>query len=222
MVDLKRLKIPIDKDQPVCCYGQAKQDLFVVAITQGQSNGTWLEIGCYLPEFINNTCLLEKDFGWSGYSIDLDQKLESTWKMSRPLSTFIGRSVFDLDWSTMPTYFDYVQVDIDPVEHNLAVLEILLQKIQFKILTFEHDFFSGSAESQQVRTQSRKLLESAGYELVANDVTILPTDGRPANSNPMWFEDWWVDPGMINHTTIQAYKNVDQELQPKYWHTILL
>ena len=222
MVDLKRLRIPVEKDQPICCYSQAKQDLFVVAVTHGQSHGTWLEIGCYLPEFINNTCMLEKDFGWSGYSIDIDHRLESQWKVSRPLSTFIGGSVFDIDWDTMPKYFDYVQVDIDPVEHNLTILEILLEKIKFKILTFEHDFFTGSVESQQVRTHSRKLLQSAGYQLVASDVTILPTDGRPTNSNPMWFEDWWVDPSMIDSTTIQAYKNVDQTLQPKYWQTILL
>ena len=105
---------------------------------------------------------------------------------------------------------------------RLTILEILLEKIKFKILTFEHDFFTGSVESQQVRTHSRKLLQSAGYQLVASDVTILPTDGRPTNSNPMWFEDWWVDPSMIDSTTIQAYKNVDQTLQPKYWQTILL
>jgi hypothetical protein len=222
LVDLKKLKIPINKDQPVCCYSQAKQDLFVVAMTNGISNGTWLEIGCYLPEFINNTYMLEKDFEWSGYSIDIDSRLEQTWKITRPLASFIGTDALTLDWQILPSSFDYVQIDIDPVENNLKMLEIILDKIKFKTLTFEHDYFSATKEAIYVREQSRKLLIAAGYEMIANDVTILPSDGRPSNDNPMWFEDWWVDPQAIDQTVIQTYKNITQDIKPKYWDQILL
>ena len=51
--------------------GQALQDLFVVAITQGKTNGTFLEIGAAHPVHTNNTYLLETEFGWSGTSIDV-------------------------------------------------------------------------------------------------------------------------------------------------------
>lgn len=53
---------------------QAGQDLFVVAMTQGIQNGTWLEIGCGKPIGSNNTYLLEKRLGWSGISIDINRQ----------------------------------------------------------------------------------------------------------------------------------------------------
>jgi hypothetical protein len=221
-VDLSKLKIPVDKDQPVCCYSQAKQDLFVVAMTNGMTNGSWLEIGCYLPEFINNTYMLEKEFGWSGYSIDIDTNLEQQWKTTRPAASFIGANALTMDWKTLPVLFDYVQIDIDPVESNLEILKIIIDQIKFKTLTFEHDYFSDTNEASYVREQSRKLLVSAGYEMIANDVTILPNDGRPSNNNPMWFEDWWANPQLISQTIIQTYKNITQNIKPKYWHQILL
>ena len=222
LVDPKKLRIPIEKDQPVCCRSQAKQDLFVVAMTHGMRHGTWLEIGCYLPDFINNTFMLEKDFAWSGYSVDINTDLETAWTESRPNAKFIGSDALNLDWDSMPCFFDYVQIDIDPVQNNLTMLSIVLEQVSFKCLTFEHDFFSGTLESAQARNESRNMLQSAGYQLIANDVTILPNDGRPANLNPMWFEDWWVNPALIDQHTINTYKNVSEHLESKYWHHILL
>lgn len=52
---------------------QAGQDLFVVAMTQGKPEGTWLELGCGHPVSSNNTYLLEKRLGWSGISIDRER-----------------------------------------------------------------------------------------------------------------------------------------------------
>lgn len=52
---------------------QAGQDLFVVAMTQGKTHGTWLEIGCGDPVRSSNTYLLEKRLEWSGTSIDKDR-----------------------------------------------------------------------------------------------------------------------------------------------------
>lgn len=49
---------------------QAGQDLFVIALTQGKKNGRWLELGCGYPKQVSNTWLLEKEFGWTGTSID--------------------------------------------------------------------------------------------------------------------------------------------------------
>lgn len=205
----------------VLCYSQAKQDLFVAAMHQGKQNGTWLEIGCYQPEFINNTMMLEKYFGWKGVSIDKGIGLTEHWKNKRPNSDFRNLDVFELDWNTVPNFFDYVQIDIDPVEHNLQILETLLENRKFATLTFEHDFFSGSEQSSLVREKSRNLLSQYGFEMIANDVTILPDDGRSCNNNPMWFEDWWAHPDFIDNSIIDLYKFVTTDLEPKYWNHIL-
>ena len=50
--------------------GQAAQDLFVIAMTQGQRQGTWLELGAWQPIGGSNTYLLETRYDWSGVSID--------------------------------------------------------------------------------------------------------------------------------------------------------
>jgi len=49
---------------------QAGQDLFVVAMLSGQRRGTFLEIGTGHFRENNNTFLLEKEFEWTGISID--------------------------------------------------------------------------------------------------------------------------------------------------------
>lgn len=53
---------------------QAGQDLFVAAITNGKRQGTWLELGAGHPFGYNNTWLLESQLGWSGFSVDLQDK----------------------------------------------------------------------------------------------------------------------------------------------------
>jgi hypothetical protein len=65
---------PVDAPDSEWLHNQAKsqagQDLFVVAMTRGKINGSWLELGCGHPIGSNNTYLLEKRLGWSGVSID--------------------------------------------------------------------------------------------------------------------------------------------------------
>ena len=50
-------------------YSQCGQDLFVINLLN-KDNGTFLDLGCYLPKKINNTYLLETK-GWKGVSIDI-------------------------------------------------------------------------------------------------------------------------------------------------------
>lgn len=70
---------PVDLPNSEWIFNQSKsqagQDLFVMAMTQGKRQGTWLEIGCGWPICSNNTYLLEKRLGWTGISIDA-QKMD--------------------------------------------------------------------------------------------------------------------------------------------------
>lgn len=63
--------------------GQAAQDLFVIAMTQGRRQGTWLELGAWQPIAGSNTYLLETRYQWSGISIDIDDhsiNVSSQWE----------------------------------------------------------------------------------------------------------------------------------------------
>jgi hypothetical protein len=40
----------------------------------GKRNGKFLDIGASDPKIINNTLLLEKNFGWTGVQIEIDEQ----------------------------------------------------------------------------------------------------------------------------------------------------
>jgi hypothetical protein len=260
-------------------HSQAGQDLFVISILQGKTNGYFLEIGAGHPVHSSNTFVLEKKFNFTGHSIDqVDEcsieKFEDefkqwwqnfyqncrdcswpadttcinelpyhmqrelydmhgydqnrpeyyTWPTKRPQTVFIQHNALNLDYGFLPSRVDYLQIDIDPPSDNLKILTEVLKHSRFSVITFEHDLWRNTEEVRYVRTQSRKLLESFGYTLLVNDVTIEPTkvgNNDNVKDQPMYFEDWYVDPKAIDAGIIAKYQNVDHMLRPKYYVEIL-
>lgn len=262
--------------------GQALQDLFVVALTQGKTNGTFLEIGAAHPVHSNNTYLLETEFGWSGTSIDVMNysddltsfekvwcnfyqnirgedwpnvlrieelpeelqkecrelhgyedfvlrynycrhaiddipRLQRTWPMLRPRTNFVHGNAFDFDYRSLMPYIDYLQIDIDPPANNLEILKkILLSGLEFGIITFEHDAWRNTVETQMVRAQSRQLLHQHGYQMVVDDVCLLSE-----HKTPWPFEDWYANPRVIKHHVVKSYQWVDPAVDAKYCQDIL-
>jgi len=47
------------------------QDRFALAILDSKENGTYVEVGGYLPIEWSNTFMLEREFGWTGISLEL-------------------------------------------------------------------------------------------------------------------------------------------------------
>ena len=262
---------------------QAGQDLFVVAMTQGKENGTWLEIGCAWPITSNNTYLLEKKFGWSGISIDLQcmdaniitpyeeywnrfyhkikrfnwpsepvslndvpdkdwvlsipyyqnfiarqtsdidhlPKSERNWHSCRPRTVFYQADALTFDYTNIPSYFDYLQIDIHPSLSNLAVLDILLPTHTFAIITFEHDVWDHSQESAEVRFKSRQKLRQYGYQMVVSDASVPPGQGCGIGDEPINFEDWWINPSYISESVWGLYQNLQDYSDGKYYHHLL-
>ena len=50
--------------------GQSGQDIFVQWALQEKRGGTFLEIGSNDPIQINNSYVLEKDYGWRGIMVE--------------------------------------------------------------------------------------------------------------------------------------------------------
>ena len=231
-VDLKNLKLPIYEIDPVTIYGQFAQDLFVIAMTQGKKNGTYLEIGCGWPSGGGtNTFALEKSFNWSGPSIDSGRdaavdpnawrSLAEDWAAHRPQANFLQTDAFSLDYSTFPKYFDYLQIDIDPAVQSFSILKKITKHIKFSIITFEHDhgIFSSNPknitdlsflhQNLLIREQSREYLKSLGYMLIVPDIQLA--------------EDWWVDPSVISEDVIKTYIQTQPMMhQRNQWKKILL
>ena len=172
-------------------YSQLHQDMFVLAVLNGKTEGTYLEVGAHEPIFISNTYLLESLFGWRGISIELNRDMVSRHKIMRLNPCLQGDATTAdyneiLNRAAMPSVIDYLSIDIDPPQNSLIVLKRLPHdRHQFRVITFEHDFSVGG---HLERSESRIFLESLGYKLIVSDVS--------------WgnriIEDWWVHPDHVN------------------------
>jgi hypothetical protein len=177
-------------------FSQAYQDIFVLSVLDGKMNGSYLEIGCNVPDYTNNTYLLSKEYNWTGVSIDYIESLREFWNVQRSKDKFLACDALTVDYKQIldnnyngEKVLDYLQCDIEPPEKTFRVLKRLPHdEYRFKVITFETDAYTG-AEGLQVRQESRKFLSNLGYELIIGDVLV---DG----GNP--YEDWWVAPDLVN------------------------
>ena len=184
-----------------CNFSQAWQDFFVLTMLNGKKNGTYVEIGSGMPVHISNTYLLYK-FGYRGLNIDIDYW--EGWDNFRPADNPIIEDFFSLDMnellSDFPKQIDYLQVDIDPAESSLLALSNMLKtNHRFTTITFETDLFDNNSV---VKEQAKELLVTQGYELVVENVAF-------ENNKP--FEDWYVDPGLIDSSILEKIKNTGSE-----------
>jgi hypothetical protein len=214
-------------------YSQAFQDIFVLSILDGLKNGRYLEIGAQRPILNNNTYLLHKKYKWSGISIEIDPAHLFEWRKERPKCELIVADALKINYGeafanwfrpTQASSFwtrsfrtqnnvirddnriDYLQLDIDPSINTLRVLRVLpLDSYRFSVITFETDAYIGDLRA---RDESRNILFSNGYELIAADVSVLYS---PVSSDPIPFEDWWVDPLIVNTQKIRAFRAASGE-----------
>lgn len=169
-------------------FSQASQDLFVRYAFENKRGGTFVDVGCQLPETINNTCMLERELGWYGVSIDV-QDFSKEWTVrdcpfvcADALTCDFGKALYGL-----PAVVDYLNVDIEGMGCRFQALKRAMDGGRtFKVVTVEHDAYRGYGESE--RKPQRALLSSLGYELLCADVCA--GDGTP-------FEDWWVNPQYV-------------------------
>lgn len=189
-------------------YSQEFQDLFVLSMTGGCSHGTYLEIGAGDPIAANNTYLLTSKYGWNGVSIDLDTKFRHSWQQYRPQNYFISADALTLDYETLLSQcypnniIDYLQLDVDPAHNTLECLTKLPHsQYRFRVITYETDAYLSGPDA---RNRSREIFQDLGYELVVGDVLYL-------NENP--FEDWYVDPNLVDVMTWQQLKMLSRYSQ---------
>jgi len=182
-------------------YSQCYQDMFVLTMLNGKQNGKFFEIGCGDPFYGNNSALLEKEFGWAGTSIDINQTTVDKFKQHRS-SEAICANALEIDYNKLlDGDYDYLQIDCDPSIVSLNVLKrIPFETHRFAVITFEHDFYNG--DNTLVRDNSREYLSSMGYVLVVNNL---------AADKYYSFEDWWIHPDLVDEKIV----NIMQDLSDK-------
>jgi len=169
-------------------FSQCGQDLFVLNLLKIQ-NGTFLDLGCYLPKNINNTFLLEEN-GWRGLSLDINN-YSKEWCVRK--NKFIQCDCFTQDYNKLlnenykDSVIDYLTLDMEVLGDRYRLLDIVLKtNYEFKIITIEHDSHLGEEYVKKEKNPQRELLTKMGYVLVCSDVSHkdFPND---------FYEDWWIN-----------------------------
>ena len=182
-------------------YSQSNQESFVLNMLNGKQDGFYVEIGGHDGFAISNTSLLEVGFNWSGVALDISRKCVNRYNKQRSNKCILADATnFDYEEALLnfgaPNQIDYLQVDIEPARQSLAALKNLpLDKRRFSVITFEHDVYA-SKENLEVQSESRQILQSFGYELVVRNVM--------SHGNP--YEDWWVDPNVVDSQLIEEFR----------------
>ena len=197
-------------------HSQSWQDWFVLTVLNGKTNGYWLELGASDPIYMNNTYLLESQFGWSGISIDTRTSLMDEWKQTRstPLNT---NNALSIDWNTTligsPKQIDYLQADLADWTTLKALEKLPHERHRFSVITFEHDIFQADPAIQRY---SRDFLGNLGYHLMLANVAV---KNYPTNT---WeaFEDWWIDPSVVDPDSFRSLQDRSSEI--KLPHKIFL
>ena len=171
-------------------YSQAGQDIFVLSLFDKDYKGWFVDIGCFVPKFLNNTCRLEEN-GWKGISLDI-RELNKFWEMRN--TPFICADALKtnylqlFDEHKLPEVIDYLSIDIDGNGTRFSALKKVFEtNREFKVITMEHDSYQGFDESEKI--PQRKFLKEKGYLLLCSDIYL--TKGNP-------FEDWWINPKYLD------------------------
>jgi len=187
-------------------HSQAFQDMFILAATQGKTNGLYLEIGAQQPFYQNNTALLETKYDWDGISIEILPDLCNQFARERK-NQIICKDATTIDYMKLldnfdkGTDFDYLQLDVEPSKTTFeCLLAMPFEKYRFGIITYEHDHYVDMTGSY--RDKSRKYLKLMGYEMLVANVS--PNDNSP-------FEDWWYHPDLIDPEVVNRMKSVSKE-----------
>jgi hypothetical protein len=164
--------------------GQALQDKYVLNMLKFKHNGFFLELGSNKPQEINNSYLLEKNYGWRGIMVEYDKNFHDIYKKERPNSFHAIEDATIIDYNdalkqvNFPKNMDYLQIDLEPGNGStLAALKNLNSTVfndyKFATVTFEHDICNGNVVPtifNETREESRRIFESRGYVCVFHDI----------------------------------------------------
>ena len=156
-------------------YSQIGQDLLVTKYLNNKTGGYFVDIGCGFPTNINNTYLLEKQFNWSGLSLDIVDRKDpdgGSWSQLRPESNRVLLDALKVNYELLfykykvPKVVDYLSIDLEPPHKTLQCLSrIPFDKFIFNVITFETDEYRDS-EGPLRAEKSRSFLLSKGYQLI--------------------------------------------------------
>lgn len=182
-------------------YSQAFQDVF--AFNVSGKNGTYIEIGGNHPKKGNNTYTLEKNLGWTGFSIELNQHWKNEWSIRSNPIYWENAITFDyakaVKENNLPMHINYLSCDIEPAENTFnALKKVISDGITFDCITFEHDSYQSNDEYEKIASE---FLLNLGYKIAVTDVYY--------DKKENIFETWFVKESIFTKTiTFDEWKGL--------------
>lgn len=188
-------------------YAWNSQDIFVAEILKRKTNGTYVEIGSNDPKIGNNTYLLEKNYSWTGLSLDIEPGMVEKFNEIRKNKAILAdATTFDylryFEENNFPKQIDYLSVDVDgnfkfdgTRERNNSLLSLItlpLTKYRFSIIHYEHEAGYNYLNTP-TRDAQRELLTSLGYSLLISNLE----------------EDWWLDSSIFPWLVARLFIHFD-------------
>jgi hypothetical protein len=190
-------------------YSRHYQDMFVLSALDGKNAGTFIEIGSGDPYVFNNTALLEETFGWTGLSIDINERF--AYQFSRKRNTqILNADASQLDYELLfkmncvERHTDFLRINAETATYA-ALQKIPFHKHEFFVIQVQHN---ACWWGNELRERTREILQDIGYVLAVPDVAVNETDN---------YEDWWLHPeiakvkrNMISKGTNFAYRYMNK------------
>lgn len=177
--------------EQITSYAQAAQDLFVFALTEGKTDGYYVDIGCNHESFHSNTYALEQ-LGWRGLLIDTQGGCENRKGQFIKCDARTPDEHLRTAYGLMPCVVDYLSLDADDATID-AMNALPWTGVTFRVITVEHDKYRVGHASQLAILD---ILRSLNYRRVCTDV-IIPDYGEA--------EDWYVHPDLVNPELVTKY-----------------
>jgi hypothetical protein len=150
-------------------FSQLGQDVLVDRLLENKTNGTFVDIGASYFDNMNNSYFFEKERGWKGLAVEIDNRYNEGWK-NRPNTVYINEDALKVDYVTemekfgFPDVIDYLSVDLEPPEVTYqAFCKVMETKYIFSVITFEVDYYRDTS----TRDPARQMVEDKGYHLIA-------------------------------------------------------
>jgi hypothetical protein len=186
--------------------GQAGQDIFVQWVLKEKRGGYFLEIGSNDPIEINNSYVLETEYGWKGIMVEYRSSYLAQYLKHRPTAIHVMEDATEVDYeeyllelSPLEKQVDYLQIDLEVSNDSTMgalyqVEKTMLAGYKYAVVTFEHDAYQDAANN--TRARSREIFDRHGYIRIFSDVK---NDDLP-------YEDWYVHPDLVDMSHIERVR----------------
>jgi tetratricopeptide (TPR) repeat protein len=206
--DLFKLNIPFKNSSRIeHSFSEFLQDIFVLTVLDGKTEGIYVEVGAGHPFYGNNTALLETKYNWKGVSIDFNRGvIEEFFRDRNNIEVLADATTVDyvklFEELKYPNVIDYLQIDCDPSEVSFdSLMNIPFDDYNFKVITFEHDH--SSDKTYKVREKSRQFLKEKGYILLISNI----------GKDNLAVEDWWVNPKYVDLNRLNSIIDTSDKIK---------